>query len=37
MLVRGFFDRHHAEWGDDAITNFETLLEEQDIGAHGRP
>lgn len=31
MLVGGFFDRHHAQWNDDEIANFEMLLEEQDV------
>ncbi|HTG39343.1 succinate dehydrogenase assembly factor 2 [Sphingomonas sp.] len=35
LLIGGFFDRHHAEWGDDDITLFERLLEEQDVDIMG--
>jgi antitoxin CptB len=31
LLVGGFFDRHHQDWGDAEIGWFETLLEEQDV------
>ena len=30
LLVGGFFDSHHAGWGDDETAWFERLLEEQD-------
>jgi antitoxin CptB len=31
LLIGGFFDTHHAGWGEDDIALFETLLEEQDV------
>jgi len=31
LLVGGFFDRHHAGWGEAEIDWFERLLEEQDV------
>ena len=30
-LIGGFFERHHAAWGDAEIAWFETLLEEDDV------
>lgn len=30
-MVGGFFDRYGAQWSDDEIAWFETLLEEQDV------
>jgi antitoxin CptB len=31
FMIGGFFDRYHAQWGEDEIVWFETLLEEQDV------
>ena len=31
MLIGGFFDRHSKDWGDEEMSWFETLLEEQDV------
>ncbi|HVI98713.1 MAG TPA: succinate dehydrogenase assembly factor 2 [Sphingomonas sp.] len=31
LLIGGFFDAHAADWSDDQIAWFETLLEEQDV------
>ena len=31
LLVGGFFDCHHAGWGEAEIDWFERLLEEQDV------
>jgi antitoxin CptB len=31
LMIGGFFDRHGAEWSDDEIGWYETLLEEQDV------
>ena len=31
LLIGGFFERHHAGWGDAEIDWFERLLEEQDV------
>jgi antitoxin CptB len=31
MLIGGFFDRYHDEWGEGDIAWFEALLEEQDV------
>jgi antitoxin CptB len=30
FLIGGFFDTHSGTWGDEAMTWFEALLEEQD-------
>jgi antitoxin CptB len=30
-LVGGFFDRHHAGWGDAELAWFEALLDEDDV------
>ena len=39
MLVGGFFDAHHAQWGAEERAQFEAMLEEQDVDimawAHG--
>lgn len=29
-MIGGFFDRHHAQWGDLEIAWFEALLDEDD-------
>ena len=31
FLIGGFFDAHGESWGDDEMTWFEALLEEQDV------
>ncbi len=31
LLIGGFFDRHHRQWGEAEIAWFERLLEEQDV------
>lgn len=31
ILIGGFCDRHVAEWGEDEISWYETLLEETDV------
>ncbi|WP_126172537.1 succinate dehydrogenase assembly factor 2 [Altericroceibacterium xinjiangense] len=31
FLIGGFFDRHHAQWGDTELSWFEVLLDEQDV------
>ena len=30
-MIGGFFDRHHAAWGECEIAWFEALLEEDDV------
>ncbi|MGN6270841.1 MAG: succinate dehydrogenase assembly factor 2 [Sphingomonas sp.] len=35
LLIGGFFDAHSADWSDDEIAWFETLLEEQDVDIMG--
>ena len=39
MLVGGFFDAHHEQWGSRERALFESMLEEQDVDimawAHG--
>lgn len=39
MLIGGFFDSRHCEWGADERALFEAILEEQDVDimswAHG--
>ena len=35
LMVGGFFDAHSAEWSDEEITWFETLIEEQDVDIMG--
>jgi len=39
LLIGGFFDAHHQQWGSRERTLFETMLEEQDVDimawAHG--
>lgn len=39
MLVGGFFDAHHASWGDGERALFAEMLDEQDVDimawAHG--
>ena len=31
LLVGGFFDHHHDDWGEAEMAWFEALLEEQDV------
>lgn len=31
MMIGGFFDAHHARWGDDERRWFSDLLAEQDV------
>ena len=31
LLVGGYFNRHHADWSEDELAWFESLLEEQDV------
>lgn len=31
MLIGGFFDAHHQDWGEAEMDWFEVLLEEQDV------
>lgn len=31
LLIGGFFDRHHAGWGEAELAWFEALLEEDDV------
>ena len=31
MMIGGFFDAHHAGWGDEERALFDSLLEEQDV------
>jgi antitoxin CptB len=31
FLIGGFFDRHHADWGEAELAWFEALVEEQDV------
>ena len=39
LLIGGFFDTHHASWGDEERALFASMLEEQDVDirawAHG--
>jgi len=39
LLIGGFFDAHHASWGDNERSIFAAMLEEQDVDimawAHG--
>jgi antitoxin CptB len=39
MLIGGFFDAHHQQWGSQERALFETMLDEQDVDimawAHG--
>ena len=39
MLIGGFFDAHHASWGDEERALFAAVLDEQDVDvmawAHG--
>ena len=30
-MIGGFFDRYHADWGEDELAWFEALLEEDDV------
>jgi len=30
-MIGGFFDRHHAAWGDAEVAWFEALLDEDDV------
>lgn len=30
-MIGGFFDRYHAGWGEDDLTWFEALLDEDDV------
>ena len=31
LLIGGFFDAHHASWGDNERSIFAAMLEEQDV------
>jgi antitoxin CptB len=31
LMIGGFFDRHHAAWGDPELAWFEALLDEDDV------
>ena len=31
LMIGGFFDRHHASWGESELAWFEGLIEEDDI------
>jgi antitoxin CptB len=31
LMIGGFFDAHHASWGDPERAMFEAMLEEQDV------
>ncbi len=31
FMIGGFFDAHHADWGEPEIAWFEALLAEQDV------
>ena len=31
FMIGGFFDAHHASWGDEELDWFEALLVEQDV------
>ncbi len=31
LMIGGFFDRHHAGWGESEMAWFEEILEEQDV------
>lgn len=31
LLVGGFFDRYHAQWGETELAWFEALLDEDDV------
>jgi antitoxin CptB len=39
MLIGGFFDAHHQQWGSRECALFESMLDEQDVDimawAHG--
>lgn len=30
-MIGGFFDRYHADWGEEELAWFEALLEEDDV------
>ncbi|MFW2350775.1 succinate dehydrogenase assembly factor 2 [Qipengyuania sp.] len=30
-MIGGFFDRYHAEWGEEELAWFEAVLEEDDV------
>lgn len=30
-IIGGFFDRHHAAWGEEEVAWFEALLDEDDV------
>lgn len=30
-MIGGFYDRYHAEWGEEALAWFEALLDEDDV------
>lgn len=34
-MIGGFFDRYHAEWGEEECAWFEALLEEEDVDILG--
>jgi len=31
LMIGGFFDRHHADWGEAELAWFEALLDEDDV------
>ena len=31
LMIGGFFDRHHAAWGESELAWFEALLDEDDV------
>ena len=31
LLIGGYFDAHHQDWGEEEVVWFESLLEEQDV------
>lgn len=35
LMIGGFFDAHHAGWGEEEIAWFEALCEEQDVDIMG--
>ena len=30
-MIGGFYDRYHGQWGEDELTWFEALLDEDDV------
>lgn len=35
FMIGGFFEHSHAEWGEDEIVWFETLMHEEDVDIMG--